>query len=203
MNRSHPDPTHRILEQVASGGRLSQRTLARETGIALGLAHLLIHRMVQQGWVRMEPGGGNRVSYRITRTGLAERARRSRAHLASGIQYYAQARQCIAERLSTLSRVGRFEDGRSKRVVFCGSGEVAEIGYLCIQRTDLRLVGVVDDCAGARFFELPVHGFAALSKGRLGTVGFDVLVGMSFGDRTVWRRHLTAVGYPVATVFWI
>jgi DNA-binding MarR family transcriptional regulator len=203
MHRSNPDPTHRILEQVASGQPLSQRSLARDAGVALGLAHLLIHRMVQQGWVQMMPDGGNRVRYRITRAGLSERARRSRAHLASGIQYYVQARECIARRFAALSREGAVDGRPVNRIVFCGAGEAAEIGYVCVRRTHLRLVGVVDHCAGTPFFDLVVRGFDTLTQRHLDRVPFDVLVGMSFGDRKALRRALAAVGYPASSVFWI
>lgn len=201
--RSHADHAREILEQVASGKRVSQRSLARDTGIALGLANLLIRRMVRQGWVRIIRVRPNRIRYLITPAGIAEKARRSRAHLAGSVRYYAQARDRIAQRLLTLSAEWPAgSDGSGKRIVFCGAGEEAEIGYVCLQGTDLQLVGVIDDQPGKRFFGLSVSPYEALTPGRLGDVPFDIIVVMSFGDERPIRRRLAAVNGS-APVFWI
>lgn len=203
MHRSDRDPSHQILEQVASGQAISQRSLARHSGIALGLAHLLIHRMAERGWVRMDRNGGNRVTYRITRAGLAERARRTRAHLQSGVRYYVEARERILGRFAELSSDPRFHGRSVKRVVFYGASEVAEIGYVCLRHTDLQLAGVIDRSEGAPFFDLVVKGRNTLEPGRLDGVPFDVLVVMSFGERKPVRRDLASIGFPESFVFWI
>jgi DNA-binding MarR family transcriptional regulator len=203
VHPSDRDPSHQILEQVASGQAISQRSLARQSGIALGLAHLLIHRMAERGWVRMVRNGGNRITYRITPAGLAERARRSRAHLESGIRYYVQAREHIAARLTELSHDARFRRPASKRVVFFAPNDIAEIGYLCLQRTDLKLVGVVNRHEGTPFFDLVVKSPRALASSRLDGIPFDVLVVITFGARLPVRRDLAALGFPESRVFWI
>jgi hypothetical protein len=202
----HPNADHarEILEQVASGKRVSQRSLARDTGIALGLANLLVRRMIRQGWVRMIRVHPSRVRYLITPAGLAEKARRSRAHLAGSIRYYAQARDRIAQRLRTLSAEwpANGNGNAGKRIIFCGAGEEAEIGYVCLQGTDLQLVGVVDDRPGDRFFGLPVSPYDSLAPGRLGDVPFEIVVVMSVADERPIRRRLASLDYS-APVFWI
>jgi hypothetical protein len=204
LTGSGADHARTILEQVASGKHISQRSLARESGIALGLANLLVRRMARRGWVRMVRLRPNRIRYLITPAGAAEIARRSRAHLADSMSSYAQARDRIAQRLCTLSAewCNRGADDR-KRIVFLGGGEEAEIGYVCLQQTDLELVGVVDGCGGKRFFGRPVSSLDALAPGRLGDLPFDVLVVMSFGDEKKIRRQLSAAAYPISSVFWI
>lgn len=200
----HGDHAREILEQVASGKRVSQRSLARDTGIALGLANLLIRRMVRQGWVRMIRVRRNRIRYLITPAGVAEKARRSRAHFAGSVRYYAQARDRIAQRFVTLSDEWPSGNNGSaeKRIVFCGAGEEAEIGYVCLQGTDLQLVGVIDDQPGKQFFGLPVRPYESLRAGRLADVPFDIIVVMSFADERPIRRRLAAVNCS-ASVFWI
>jgi hypothetical protein len=205
MRRSAVDPSREILEQVATRKALSQRSLARDTGIALGLANLLIRRMVRQGWVRMVRVRPNRVAYRITPAGLAERDRRSRAHLAGTVAQYVHARDRIAQRFAALSAgwPASANGGPGKRIVFCGAGEVAEIGYVCLQRTDLQLVGVIADAGAGEFFGLPVLPYDALQSDRLGKMPFGMLVVMSFGDRRPIRQRLAATGLPSSRVFWI
>jgi DNA-binding MarR family transcriptional regulator len=205
MYRSDLDPSREILEQVAFGNGVSQRSLARSTGIALGLANLLIRRMVGKGWVRMVPVRPNRVSYVITPAGRAEKARRSRAYLAGSVQHYVRVRDQISQRFASLSAEWSVRENRNaeKRIVFCGAGDVAEIGYFCLQGTDLQLAGVVDHCAGKPFFGMSVSPYEALAPGTLGDVPFQTLVVMSFSDVARIRRQLARVGYPASRVFWI
>ena len=196
------DPAREILEQVAFGNAVSQRSLARSTGIALGLANMLIRRMVDEGWIRTVPVRANRVTYVITPAGHAEKARRVRAALDNGVQHYVRVRNRIAERLVALSAHWQTGEGE-KRIVFFGASEVAEIGYFCVQGTDLRLVGVVDHVAGKPFFGLPVRPYEALAPGTLDGEPFETLVVMSFSDEAGIRRQLARVGLPAKRIFWI
>lgn len=200
-----PDHSCRILEQVASSSPVSQRSLARETGIALGLANLLVRRMVGEGWLQMLRVGPNRVQYLITPAGLAERDRRLRAQLCGSVRHYVDARDRITERLAALSAEWPpAPDGpREKRIVFCCSGEVAEIAYVCLQRTDLVLVGVADGRPGRSFFGLPVSPYDALTPATLGEVPFDRLVITTFDDETAIRRLLAARGFSGTAAFWL
>lgn len=173
-------------------------------GIALGLTNLLMRRVVRQGWVRMIHVRPNRVSYLLTPRGLSEKARMSRAYLAYSVNFYAEARDRIAERFQRLSAEWP-QNGPTptKRIVFYGCGEVAEIGYICVHSTDLSLVGVVADGPRTRFFGLEVRATTDLRTGSLDSTQFDRLVVMEFGDRAAVERQLAAAGYPASDAFWI
>lgn len=67
--------TLRLLTRVADGHRLTQRSLAKELGIALGLTNLLIHRLAKKGWVEVVNIRGNQVRHLITPEGMAEKTR--------------------------------------------------------------------------------------------------------------------------------
>jgi hypothetical protein len=203
MSASQDQHVHRLLEEIERGQGTSQRLLSRRLGIALGLTNLLIRRVVRKGWVRMIHIRPNRVSYLITPTGLSEKARMSRDYLAYSVRFYAEARDRIRRRFQELSADWP-ADGRSeKRIVFYGAGEVAEIGYVCIHSTDLRLVGVVDADQRRRFFGMAVHPASALQSGLLGDIPFDRLVVMSFGERADVERQLAAFDHERNDVFWI
>jgi DNA-binding MarR family transcriptional regulator len=69
---SHDQFTHRILTEIEADNRLSQRSLSRDLGIALGLTNLIIRRLVRKGWVRIIRIKPNRVRYLLTPAGIAE-----------------------------------------------------------------------------------------------------------------------------------
>jgi DNA-binding MarR family transcriptional regulator len=206
LSSSPPHEQHyrRILEVVETDRGLSQRTLATELGIALGLTNLLIKRLVRKGWVRMNHIKPNRVTYLITPAGIAEKTRMSRAYFESSVRFYRQTRDRIQEQFFLLSRDWPEEDrtGGEKRIVFYGAGEVAEIGYICLAETDLQLVGVVDD-SRARLSSLvvsrPEHLHGLVLDGR----DYDRLVVMSFGSTDALRDQILARQVPPERVFWL
>ena len=197
--------THKLLAEVANGTAVTQRGLSRNAGIALGLTNLLIRRMARKGWVRVIRIKRNRVRYLITPAGLAEKARMARRSLATNIRFYSEARDRIAERFRVLSLEWPATGGADKRIVFCNAGEVAEIGFVCLYLTDLKLMGVVDAERRGTFLGFDVQGFEALAPGRLGAVAFDQIVAMSFDEAEgeALAQRLAERGYSAERVFWV
>jgi DNA-binding MarR family transcriptional regulator len=206
---SHDQFTHRILTEIEADNRVSQRSLSSDLGIALGLTNLLVRRLVHKGWVRIVRMKPNRVRYLLTPAGIAEKARMSRVALQNSIRFYVDARDRIRERFATLSKAlpgdgHGFDDGPvAKRIVFFGSGEVAEVGYVCLQGTDLHLVAVIDDQGRERFFDVPVYDPALLHATDINGRPFGRLVVMSFGETDKIRAQLEALAIPPGRVFWI
>ena len=207
---STPTPTHerhslRILDAVESDHHVSQRSLASELGIALGLTNLLVKRPLRKGWVRVIHVKPNRVRYLITPAGIAEKTRMSRAYFESSVQFYRQTRDRIQQQFSALSTnwPGDGATGLRKRIVFYGAGEVAEIGYVCLVETDLQLVGVVDVARTKPFFGLDVCAPEHLDGLALGGQAFDRLVVMSFGNTDALRAEILALRVPLDRVFWL
>jgi DNA-binding MarR family transcriptional regulator len=202
---AHDHHSRRILDAFESDHDVSQRSLARELGIALGLTNLLVKRLVRKGWVRVIHIKPNRVRYLITPTGIAEKTRMSRAYFEASVQFYRQTRDRIQRQFSVLSTGWPDEGplGLPKRIVFYGAGEVAEIGYICLVETDLQLVGVADAVPTKSFFGLsvcsPEHFSGLTLKGR----PFDRLVVMSFSNPDALRAQILALRVPLDRVFWL
>jgi hypothetical protein len=128
----------------------------------------------------------------------------SRAYLQYSVRFYGYARDRIRESFATLS--SQWPDARSeesKPIVFFGTSEVAEIGYVCLQETDLALVGVIDDHGRRRFFDVPVHSEDDLRADGINGRDFGRLVVMSFSDLDKIRLTLDRAQFPEHKVFWI
>jgi DNA-binding MarR family transcriptional regulator len=163
-NTSHPtDPTKDLLEAIEARPDATQRSLASRIGIALGLTNLLVQRFVAKGWIRVTRVQPHRVRYLLTPAGLAEKARLSQQAFLNSVERYRSARLRLQEAFDQLSAEWSeiAHDTSAKRIVFYGSGELAEIGYICLQETDLQLVGVIDEMGRTRFFGLPVVSASA------------------------------------------
>ena len=200
----HDAHIRRILDHLDAGQPVSQRSLSGDLGIALGLTNLLVRRMMRQGWVRLVRVPPNRYRYFLTPAGLAQKARLSRAYLAHNVRFYAEARDRIRQTFDTISANWDHIAGHSPRhVVFFGGGEIAEIGYVCLHDTDLRLTGVVDDQRTRPFFGVPVHPESALARTTLAGEPFGVLVVMSFGDGATVHALLESRHVPEERIMWL
>jgi DNA-binding MarR family transcriptional regulator len=195
----------RILDAFEADRGVSQRSLAKELGIALGLANLLVKRLVKKGWVRVIRIKPNRVRYLVTPAGIAEKSKMSRAYFDSSVEFYRQTRDRIQQQFSTLSSSWPADGAtpRPKRIVFYGAGEVAEIGYICLVDTDLQLVGVIDAVRTKPFFSLSVSAPEHLDGLVLRGQEFDWLVVMSFGNTAALQDEILALSVPVDRVFWL
>jgi DNA-binding MarR family transcriptional regulator len=193
---SHQQYEHQILTAIESGGSHSQRTLASSVGIALGLTNLLLARLVRKGWVRIVRIQPNRFRYLLTPAGVAEKARMSRLYLQESVRFYTSARDRIRESLADAG-------GPDSRIVFYGTGEVAEIAFVCLQETELKLVGAVGDTARGHFFGLPVFADGDVRDGFVGGTEFDRLVVTLFEDRQGTEARLHELGVSPSRVHWL
>ena len=191
----------RLLTEIEAGQALSQRGLASNAGIALGLTNLLVRRLAKKGFVKIVRVRPNRVRYLITPAGLREIARISREYLRDSVRRYADARARIQDRFERLSAEWPLDRAHpEKRIAFYGAGELAEIGYVCLQATDFKLIAVADATRVQPFFGLPVVQPASLAQLR---GSFDRLVVISSDQADTIRMELEQLHIPPEILFWI
>lgn len=186
-----------LLARVASGRAVSQRALARDLGVALGLTNLLLRRLARKGWIRIVRVKPNRLLYFITPVGLQEKARMSREYFRRSVTFYAETRDRIRQSFDQLTAQ------QVRRIVFFGAGEVAEVGYVCLAETALTLVGVVDDERVKPFFGMPVRRVEELAPDELAGSPYDCVAVMSFAEPDAIRRRLGDLGIPDARTHWL
>lgn len=190
-----------LLGEIEADGTVSQRHLSRRLGIALGLTNLLLRRIVAKGWVKVVHLRPNRVRYLLTPAGMAAKARLTREYLQGTLTFYVEARERVRDRFHELSAELE-RDSESKRIVFFGVGEIAEIAYVSLQQTDLQLVAVVADVETKPFFGMAVHSEDRLNGLAVNGSGFDRLVVMSFEPDGLAER-LSRRSVPAERIFWL
>lgn len=198
----HQEHCRQLLEEIAAGHGPSQRSLARQLGIALGLTNLLLKRIVRKGWIRMERLERNRVAYHITPAGVARQAQLSLERLTQQARFYASARDQVLGMLAVVALP--HTSGRTQaRIVFYGAGELAEIGYVCLHSMGLRLAGVVDPARTHPCLGFPIHRPEELSGTTLAGQPFDRLIVMTLTDRAAIESRLAEAGVPSSAVSWL
>ena len=174
-----------LLESVERDGAQSQRRLATELDIALGLVNAYVKRCVKKGLLKVRQAPAGRYAYYLTPRGFSEKSRLTLEFLSHSFAFFRDARADCA-------RV--FEAVRSQgftRVVLFGRSDLTEIATICALESDIVLVAVVDKNAdGGRFLNTPVvNSLAACSEPYDAIVITDLMDG-----RAATRAATAAVG---------
>jgi len=181
----------RVLTEIASEASITQRRLAQKQGMALGLTNLLIRRLVHKGYIKIVNLQRNRIRYLITPTGLMEKARLTYEYIEYSLYFYRQIREFLTRMLATIP------PSAGKKILLCGTGEVAEIAFLLLQQNGFDIVAVVEPqaTAGTLFLNQPVRSLMELSS-----VSFDWVMVTSLKDRDRMKQELRQWGVPEAQI---
>jgi DNA-binding MarR family transcriptional regulator len=149
--RNETEITLGLLTVVESDSRATQRLIAGELGIALGLANAYLKRCVKKGYIKVTEAPAKRYAYYLTPTGFAEKSRLTAEYLSVSFNFFREARRQCSEMFAAHVRDG------SARILLCGASDLVEIAILCAANQSIELVGVVDaGRVGPTFAGLPL-----------------------------------------------
>jgi hypothetical protein len=139
-----------LLHSVEQDGTRSQRNMATEFGVALGLINTCLRHCVRKGYVKVKRIPARRYAYFLTPKGMAEKSRLTVVHLSNSLSFFRQARE-------DCDKVLRIAENRGwSRLVLAGAGDLAEIAFLCSD-PKTTLVAILDPaCAKDNFHGLTV-----------------------------------------------
>jgi DNA-binding MarR family transcriptional regulator len=127
-----------VLTTIERDCAITQRALARELGIALGLANAYLRRCVRKGLVKMRQVPINRYAYYLTPQGLAEKSRLTAEYLAVSLDFFRRARTDCAAVFRQCEALGW------QSVALYGAGDLAEIAVLSAGETTVEVLCVID-----------------------------------------------------------
>jgi len=156
----------KILEKVQDENPHSQRDLARELNISLGLVNSFIKRLVLKGYLKATTIPRKRIKYILTPKGMTEKTRLTYKYIQYSYQLYRSSRQKFRRLFADMESQG------VRRIVFFGASDLAEIAFLSLLETALDLVAVVDD----RRLGKKVLGHEVIDSRRLSHFSFDRIV---------------------------
>jgi hypothetical protein len=140
-----------LLESVQRDSRQSQRVLAAEFGVALGLVNAYLKRCVRKGLVKVKATPARRYAYFLTPQGFAEKSRLTLAYLDRSMSFFREARKDCAETCNLSRQMGW------SRIALAGRSDLAEIAAICSLEAHIAVVAVIDPRPGAsQFIGAPV-----------------------------------------------
>ena len=140
-----------LLDAVEQDRVQSQRLLASELNIALGLVNAYLKRCIKKGLVKVRGAPARRYAYYLTPQGFAEKSRLTVEYLSYSFSFFRQAKSDCANLLQSAKAAG------IEKLILAGQSDLAEIAALCAIEHGIKIIGVVqDEPTQEQFIGLPV-----------------------------------------------
>ena len=127
-----------LLESVERDGERSQRHLASDLGIALGLVNAYLKRCVKMGLLKVKQAPARRYRYYLTPRGFVEKSRLTAEYLSYSFSLFRQARLDFLKLMESLSRGGR------QKLALVSVSELAQIAIICALECNVTIVAIID-----------------------------------------------------------
>ena len=168
-----------LLNAVDESSSVTQRAVAKELGIALGLVNTYLKRCVKKGLIKVSQVPANRYAYYLTPKGFSEKARLTGEYLSQGFQLFRLSRSQMVEIMEDCENQGL------KKIVLVGATDITEIAILCAQEFDLGISGIlVDNDQEAEF------GSIRVVNDILELEDFDAIIITSLDQGSVYIKKL-------------
>ena len=132
-----------MLDVVDRNPSVTQRSVASELGIALGLANSYLKRCVRKGLIKVSEAPARRYAYYLTPQGFAEKSRLTAAYLRHSFTLFHQARVQFGELFAAAATRGQ------RRFVLLGAGDLADIASLVAAEHPVEIAGILPAGADA------------------------------------------------------
>ncbi len=182
--------TLRLLEEIEQNHSPSQRYLAKQLNVSLGLVNSFVKRLAQKGYFKVATIPRNRVKYILTPKGVAQKTKLTYQYIHYSYQFYKDARAKITEIFETLARKN------TRQVIFYGIGHFAEIAYISLQETPMKMVAMVDDAkSGEQFMGITVE-----SPERIEQLAYDSIIITAIASRNLIHAKLIEQRIPESKI---
>jgi hypothetical protein len=145
-----------VLDAVERDPSVTQRSVARELGVALGLVNAYLQRCLRKGLIKIGQVPPRRYAYYLTPRGVSEKSRLTASYLMHSFAFFREARsQCTA----------MFQDlaGRGqRRLALVGDGDLAEIARLVAGDHLIEIAGIAPACSDAAALRTSLERFGPL-----------------------------------------
>ena len=130
------DLTLGVLEAIDSKKSITQRSIAKDLDMALGLVNSYLKRCVKKGFIKIQQAPKNRYLYYLTPKGFSEKAKLTAEFLTSSFTFFRKSRDQIEEILENCNKKNW------KKILLFGNSELAEITSLYSKNYEVQIIQV-------------------------------------------------------------
>ena len=130
--------TLNLLDVVEENSAITQRSLAAELGVALGLTNTYLKRCAKKGLIKVKQIPSNRYSYYLTPRGLTEKSRLMAEFLKQSFNFFRLARRQSGDLLKYCKERGW------THIALKGKSDLTEIIILSAAELSIELAVIID-----------------------------------------------------------
>lgn len=127
------------LLEIKQNPSLTQRSLSHRLNIYLGLTNAILQNLIHWGWIKAKKLTGRKILYLITPQGMARAANLIYDRFRETQNYYQYTKELLTSYLTNL-----YNQGKNRAVIY-GTSQLAEITYLSLLDSPLRLHSIITD----------------------------------------------------------
>jgi len=127
------------LLELKQNPSLTQRSLSHRLNISLGLTNAILQNLIHRGLIKAQKMTGRKILYLITPQGMARATNLIYDRVRETQHYYQYAKDLLTTYFTNLYDKG------ARKVAIYGTGQLAEITYLSLLDSPLRLYSIITD----------------------------------------------------------
>jgi DNA-binding MarR family transcriptional regulator len=135
-------PTKKHLDtllELKENPSQSQRSLAHKLNISLGLTNSILQNLIHRGLIKAQKLTGRKILYLITPKGMVQATNFIYDRVRETQHYYQYAKDLLTAHFTNL-----YDKGARKAVLY-GTGQLAEITYLSLLDSPIKLHSILTD----------------------------------------------------------
>jgi predicted transcriptional regulator len=129
----------KTLLEIKDDPSLSQRSLAHKLNISLGLTNSILQNLIHRGLIKAKKMTGRKILYLITPKGMVQATNFIYDRVRETQHYYQYTKDLLTTHFTNL-----YDKGVRKAVIY-GTGQLAEITYLSLLDSPLKLHFILID----------------------------------------------------------
>jgi DNA-binding MarR family transcriptional regulator len=134
-----------LLSEIERNPTFTQRGLASELGIALGLMNQYLKRCITKGWIQASQVSPRRITYFLTPEGFKEKSQIVKDYLSRSLAFFRDARLQCEEAFAECMRQEWY------KIALVNKGDLADIAKLVAQGTGIHAEVVDIDADFTRY----------------------------------------------------
>ncbi len=124
----------RIIDILDEDKNMTQRSIAGQAGISLGLTNIIIKRLVKKGFIKIRNMNKKRILYHLTPKAIVDKSYRTYSYFERTMKDIVQIREKIQKEIIRKNKLD------SRAVVILGNNEISEIAKWAAQEMKLKPV---------------------------------------------------------------
>jgi predicted transcriptional regulator len=135
----------KAISEIQKNSKASQRELSKVLNLSLGMTNIVLHRLIEKGYMKIKQLDGRKVQYALTPKGLSEKLQRSRQYLQDTILSFERIKEALKRAIVEKRELGYskfyiYGDWYLDHIIELGLKEIGDKSISCRRIEDISSI---------------------------------------------------------------